>query len=66
MPFAVCLAMAASNGYATPLGYATHLMVYGPGGYRFTDFVRVGLPLDILVLIVSVSLAPVIFPFHPH
>ena len=65
MPFAICLAMAASNGYATPLGYATHLMVYGPGGYRFTDFIRVGLPLDLLVLLVAVTLAPIFFPFYP-
>jgi len=64
-PFAVCIAVAASAGFATPLGYQTHLMVYGPGGYRFSDFVRIGLPLDVLVMAVVVALAPVFFPFHP-
>jgi di/tricarboxylate transporter len=63
MPFAICIAMAASHGYATPLGYATHLMVYGPGGYRFGDFVRIGLPLDLLIMCVGVGLAPLFFPF---
>lgn len=63
MPFAVTIAIAASAGFATPLGYQTHLMVYGPGGYRFGDFIRMGLPLDILCGIVTVSLAPVVYPF---
>lgn len=65
MPFAVCLALAASLGFATPLGYQTHLMVYGPGGYKFGDFVRIGLPLDVITMVVAVGLAPLIFPFHP-
>jgi di/tricarboxylate transporter len=64
MPFAICIAIAASAGFATPLGYQTHLMVYGPGGYRFSDFVRAGLPLDIIVMIVAVALTPLFFPFH--
>jgi di/tricarboxylate transporter len=63
MPFAVTVAIAASAGFATPLGYQTHLMVYGPGGYRFGDFTRMGLPLDLLCGIVTVSLAPVVYPF---
>jgi di/tricarboxylate transporter len=63
MPFAVIVAIAASAGFATPLGYQTHLMVYGPGGYRFSDFIRIGLPLDLLVMLVTVLLTPVFFPF---
>ena len=39
----------ATVAFATPIGYQTHMMVYGPGGYRFSDFVRVGVPLDILL-----------------
>jgi di/tricarboxylate transporter len=62
LPFAVVIAIAASAGFATPLGYQTHLMVYGPGGYRFSDFVRIGLPLDALVLVVTVVLTPIFFP----
>ena len=63
MPFAVAVAIGASAGFATPLGYQTHLMVYGPGGYRFSDFLRVGLPLDILCGIIAVVLAPLVYPF---
>ena len=48
MPFAVTVAIAASFAFATPIGYQTNMMVYGPGGYRFTDFIRVGLPLQIV------------------
>jgi di/tricarboxylate transporter len=64
MPFVIVVAMAASNGYASPLGYTTHLMVYGPGGYRFSDFVKAGLPLDLLVMAVTVGITPLVFPFH--
>jgi di/tricarboxylate transporter len=63
MPFAIAIAMAASAGFATPLGYQTHLMVYGAGGYRFSDYLKVGIPLDVVVLIVTVTLTPLVFPF---
>jgi di/tricarboxylate transporter len=63
MPFAIVIAMAASAGFATPLGYQTHLMVYGAGGYRFADYARIGVPLDLLVMIVTLILAPLFFPF---
>jgi di/tricarboxylate transporter len=62
-PFVVVVMMAASCGFATPIGYQTNLMVYGPGGYRFSDYVRFGLPLNILVGVVTVLLAPVFWPF---
>jgi di/tricarboxylate transporter len=62
-PFVVVVMMAASCGFATPIGYQTNLMVYGPGGYRFTDYVRFGIPLNILVGVVTVLLAPVFWPF---
>jgi di/tricarboxylate transporter len=64
MPFAVVIAIAASAGFATPLGYQTHLMVYGPGGYRFGDFVRLGVPLDVLAMIVTLALTPFFFPLR--
>ncbi len=54
LPYAIGIAMAASASFTTPIAYQTNLMVYGPGGYRFTDFVRFGLPLNIIVGIVSV------------
>jgi di/tricarboxylate transporter len=63
MPFVIVVMIAASNGFATPLGYQTHLMVYGPGGYRFSDFVRIGVPLDLIVFAVAVAITPYFFPF---
>ena len=63
MPFAIAICIAASAGFATPLGYQTHLMVYGPGGYRFGDFVRVGIPRDIVVMVVALTAIALIFPF---
>lgn len=65
MPFVVAVMMAASAGFATPIGYQTNLMVYGPGGYKFMDYVRVGLPLDVLIGIVTIAIAPWAFPFNP-
>lgn len=62
LPFAVVIAVAASSGFATPLGYQTHLMVYGAGGYRFSDYLRIGVPLDIVVMVVAVLLTPIVFP----
>jgi di/tricarboxylate transporter len=62
MPFAVAIAMAASASFATPIGYQTNLMVYGPGGYRFSDYLRFGLPLNLLMLTISVSLIPHVWP----
>jgi di/tricarboxylate transporter len=55
--------MAASAGFATPIGYQTNLMVYGPGGYRFSDYVRFGLPLNVLVGAVTIALVPIFWPF---
>jgi di/tricarboxylate transporter len=62
-PFVVVVMIAASCGFATPFGYQTSLMVYGPGGYRFTDYLKIGIPLDLLIMTVCVLLAPVMFPF---
>lgn len=62
-PFVAIIMMAASASFATPIGYQTNLMVYGPGGYRFTDYLRMGLPLNVLLGVVTVGLAPLIWPF---
>jgi di/tricarboxylate transporter len=64
MPYAIAIAMAASASFATPIGYATNLMVYGPGGYRFSDFLRFGLPLNIIMWVVSVVIIPRIWPLR--
>jgi di/tricarboxylate transporter len=62
-PYVIAVMMGASNGFATPIGYQTNLMVYGPGGYRFSDYLRIGIPLDILIGIIAIALAPLVYPF---
>jgi di/tricarboxylate transporter len=63
MAFIICIMIGASASFATPIGYQTNMMVYGPGGYRFGDFFRFGIPLNIALGIVTVGLAPLIWPF---
>ena len=63
VPFLITVMMAASAGFATPIGYQTNLMVYGPGGYRFRDYLRIGLPLDLLIWGTTVGLSPLIWDF---
>jgi len=62
-PFIMAVTLAASYAFASPIGYQTHMMVFGPGGYRFTDFMRVGIPLNLLMGIAAVILIPRIWPF---
>lgn len=62
-PFFVVICLAASASFSTPIGYQTNLIVQGVGGYKFTDFVRVGLPLNILVFLISVFLVPMFWSF---
>ena len=59
--FGVCFAASAS--FSTPVGYQTNLMVYGPGGYRFSDFIKVGLPLSITLWLTAIIIIPMIWPF---
>ena len=63
MPFIITIMMAASASFSTPIGYQTNLMVYGPGGYRFVDYLRVGIPLNLLMWITTVLLVPRIWSF---
>jgi di/tricarboxylate transporter len=63
MPFMIVLMMAASCGFATPIAYQTNLMVYGPGGYRSTDYLRFGVPLSLLMWGLTVGLTPLFWPF---
>lgn len=62
-PFIMGITLAASACFALPMGYQTHMMVYGPGGYRFSDYLRTGIPLNIICWVISCSLIPMIWPF---
>ena len=64
MPFFICICVAASAAFSTPIGYQTNLLVQGIGGYRFTDYTKVGLPLNIIVFVISVFIIPLIWPIR--
>lgn len=62
-PFIIAVTLAASCAFAMPMGYQTHMMIYGPGGYKFTDFLRAGVPINLMCWVISCSLIPLIWPF---
>lgn len=64
-PFIVGVIFGASACFATPIGYQTNLLVYGPGGYRFSDYLKLGIPLNVMVLIMGSVFIPVLWPFYP-
>ncbi|RZU98061.1 SLC13 family permease [Spiribacter vilamensis] len=61
-PFAVVIMIAASAAFATPIGYQTNLMVFGPGSYRFSDYVRFGLPLNLIAMTLALLIIPRVWP----
>ena len=61
-PLVVAVMIAASASFATPIGYQTNTLVYGPGGYSFTDFMRIGIPLNMGLGILTAFLIPIFFP----
>lgn len=64
IPFAFAIMMGASASFATPIGYQCNMMVYGPGGYRFSDFLKIGIPMNLIAWIVASTLIPMIWPFN--
>jgi di/tricarboxylate transporter len=64
MPFVIAIMMAGSASFATPLGYQTNLMVYGPGGYTLKDFLKIGVPMNLIMGTSAVIITPFFFPFH--
>lgn len=64
MPFAIAITMAASASFSTPIGYQTNLMVYGPGGYKFNDYFKIGIPLNLMMWIISVIIIPQVWSFY--
>jgi di/tricarboxylate transporter len=64
-PLVLTLMASAACSFMTPVGFVTNLMVLGPGGYRFTDYVRLGLPLTLMIALIASVVAPLVFPAHP-
>jgi di/tricarboxylate transporter len=62
-PFIIGVCFGASCGFAMPIGYQTHLLVYGPGGYRLSDFLKLGIPLDLMVSAICTVMIPFFWPF---
>ena len=64
MPFFIAICVSASADFSTPIGYQTNLIVQGIGNYKFMDFVRIGVPLNLLCLLISVIIIPLVWPFE--
>ena len=64
-PFLVALMISVSSSFATPIGSPTHMLVYGPGGYRFSDFMRIGLLMNLIILVANILIVNIIYPLTP-
>ena len=64
-PFLVALMISVSSSFATPIGSPTHMLVYGPGGYRFSDFMRIGLLMNLIILAANIFIVNIIYPITP-
>ena len=64
-PFLVALMVSISSSFATPIGSPTHMLVYGPGGYRFSDFMRIGLMMNLIILAANILIVNIVYPLTP-
>ncbi len=64
-PFLIALMIAVSSSFATPIGSPTHMLVYGPGGYRFSDFLKIGLPMNLIILAANILIVCLVYPLTP-
>ena len=64
-PFLIALMISVSSSFATPIGSPTHMLVYGPGGYRFSDFMRIGLPMNFIILAANIFIVNIVYPLTP-
>ena len=64
-PFLVALMISVSSSFATPIGSPTHMLVYGPGGYRFSDFIRIGLLMNLIILAANIFIVNIVYPLTP-
>ncbi len=64
-PFLIALMISVSSSFATPIGSPTHMLVYGPGGYRFKDFLRIGLPMNLIILAANILIVNIFYPLTP-
>ena len=64
-PFLIALMISVSSSFATPIGSPTHMLVYGPGGYRFSDFMRIGLLMNFIILAANILIVNIVYPLTP-
>ena len=64
-PFLIALMIAVSSSFATPIGSPTHMLVYGPGGYRFGDFLKIGILMNLIILAANILIVNLIYPLTP-
>ena len=64
LTFCIALMISVSSSFATPIGSGTHMLVYGAGGYRFTDFMKIGIPMNFIILIANLFITPIVFPMY--
>ena len=64
-PFLIALMISVSSSFATPIGSPTHMLVYGPGGYRFSDFIRIGLLMNLIILAANIFIVNIVYPLTP-